>query len=70
MTGRNVRAGVLAATGLGVFYAGVIGWTSGGAHLADQVRADWPYLIAIIGQTVGGQPAGPGASAPSSGSSS
>lgn len=48
MTGRSVRAGLLAATGLGVFYAGVIGWASGGAHLADQVGADWPYLVAII----------------------
>ena len=49
MTGRSVRAGLLAATGLGVFYAGVLVWASGGAHLADQVGADWPYLVAIVG---------------------
>jgi hypothetical protein len=39
---------VLAAAGLGLFYAGVIGWAQGASHLADQARADWPYLLAII----------------------
>ncbi len=48
MSGRSARAGLLAAAGLGAFYAAVIGWASGGAHLADQARADWPYLALII----------------------
>jgi hypothetical protein len=48
VSGRSVRAGVLAAAGLGAFYAGVIGWASGVSHLADQARADWPYLVAIL----------------------
>ena len=48
MTGRSVRAGLLAGAGLAGFYAGIIGWASGASHLADQARADWPYLVAII----------------------
>jgi hypothetical protein len=45
---RSFRAGVLAAAGLGAFYAGVIAWASGVSHLADQAGADWPYLAAIV----------------------
>lgn len=48
MSGRSARVGLLAAAGLGAFYAVVIAWASGTDHLADQARADWPYLVAII----------------------
>lgn len=48
MNGRSVRAGLLAAAGLSAFYATVIALASGPGHLADQARADWPYLSLIV----------------------
>jgi hypothetical protein len=48
MTGRSVRVGVLAGAALTGFYALVIVWASGAAHLRDQAAADWPWLAAII----------------------
>lgn len=48
MNGRSVRAGLLAATGLGAFYVTVIALASGAGHLADQARDDWPYLSLIV----------------------
>lgn len=48
MNGRSARAGLLAAAALGVFYAAVVALASGAEHLADQARADWPYLSLIV----------------------
>ena len=49
MSPRSVRAGVLAAAGLTAFYTVVVGWASGLDHLATQAKADWYYLVPIIG---------------------
>src|SRR5512135_849040 len=40
--------GVLAAMGLALLYVAVVGLASGPQHLADQARADWYWLAAII----------------------
>ncbi len=46
---RSVRAGILAAAGMAVSYAIVVGGLSGSAaHLADQVAADWYLLVPIV----------------------
>ena len=48
MSGRALRAGLLAALLLAAFYAGVVGGASGLSHLRSQARADWYYLVAIV----------------------
>jgi hypothetical protein len=46
---RSVRAGALAAGGMGAFYVAVVGGLSGSlGHLLDQVRADWYLLSPIV----------------------
>ncbi len=50
MSGRSVRTGVLAGAGLALFYVAVVAGASGSwAHLRDQARADWYYLVPILG---------------------
>jgi len=45
---RSVFVGVLAAVGMGAFYAAVVGGVSGSfEHLVDQVGADWYLLLPI-----------------------
>lgn len=47
---RSRRIGLLAAGGLALFYAVVVGGASGSLnHLADQARRDWYFLAFIIG---------------------
>jgi hypothetical protein len=48
MSRNGFRAGILAAAGLGVFYAAVVGGVGGLAHLAQQAGADWPWLVLIL----------------------
>jgi len=46
---RSVRAGLLGAAGLAVFYAGVVGGVSRSlSHLAAQMASDWPWLAVIL----------------------
>lgn len=45
---RVLAAGTLAAAALAAFYAAVVGGVGGVGHLGDQVRADWPWLVAIL----------------------
>lgn len=50
MIPRSARAGLLAAAGLALFYVVVVAGASGSwAHLADQARQDWYYLMPIVG---------------------
>lgn len=50
MNPRSARTGAIAAAGLGLFYAAVVAGASGSiGHLADQARADWYFLVLIIG---------------------
>lgn len=45
---RSVLAGLLAAFGMAVFYALVVGFASGSArHLGEQASQDW-YLLAVV----------------------
>ena len=48
MTGRSIRSGLLAGSGLAAFYVIVVGWASGVQHLATQARSDWVYLTLIV----------------------
>ncbi|GAA0250643.1 hypothetical protein GCM10010492_58570 [Saccharothrix mutabilis subsp. mutabilis] len=43
-----VRAGVLAAAALGLFYASVVGGVGGIDHLGRQTVEDWPWLALIL----------------------
>jgi len=43
-----VRAGMLAAAALGLFYAVVVGGVGGLAHLGQQTVEDWPWLVLIL----------------------
>ena len=46
---RSVKTGVLAAGGMALFYAAVVGGVSGSLdHLASQVRRDWYLLLPIV----------------------
>ena len=50
MKARAVRAGVVASAGLAAFYVTVISVASGSlAHLVDQIRSDWYFLVPILG---------------------
>jgi drug/metabolite transporter (DMT)-like permease len=44
----TVRAGILAAAGLALFYALVVGFAGGLAHLGRQTIDDWPWLLLIL----------------------
>ena len=49
MTPRSLRAGVLAAAGLALFYVAVVAGASGSwQHLTDQANNDWYYLVPIM----------------------
>lgn len=49
MSPRSLRAGLIAAAALGLFYAVVVAAASGSlGHLTDQARTDWYYLALII----------------------
>lgn len=49
MSSRSLRAGLVAAATLGLFYALVVAGASGSlGHLAEQARADWYFLVPII----------------------
>jgi hypothetical protein len=48
MTTKAIRAGVLAAGVLGLFYALVVGGVGGLAHLGQQAADDWPWLAMIL----------------------
>lgn len=49
MNHRSLRAGALASVGIAMFYVIVVAGASGSwAHLADQGREDWYYLVPII----------------------
>lgn len=43
-----LRAGVLAAVALGLFYAVVVGGVGGVGHLGQQAADDWPWLVLIL----------------------
>ena len=46
---RSVRAGEIGALAMAVFYVAVVAGASGSwAHLRDQARTDWAYLLFII----------------------
>ena len=47
MTHRSLRATAMAAAGMAAFYAVVVGWAGGTAHLVDQLQQDW-WLVAPI----------------------
>lgn len=50
MNGRSLRAGGLAAVGLAGFYMAIVRLASGStSHLVDQMRADWYFLLLIVG---------------------
>ena len=50
MNRRSIRAGVLAAAGLLLFYTAVVaGASRSWTHLTDQARLDWYYLVPIVG---------------------
>jgi hypothetical protein len=44
----SVRAGGLAAAGLAVLYAAVVGGVGGAEHLVQQAGSDWPWLVVIL----------------------
>ncbi|MDX8056206.1 hypothetical protein SK571_43110 [Lentzea sp. BCCO 10_0798] len=48
MNKKTVRAGIVAATVLGLFYASVVGGVGGLDHLAQQAVDDWPWLVLIL----------------------
>lgn len=49
LNARSVRTGVIAAAAMALFYVVVVRGASGSwEHLAEQGRADWYYLLAII----------------------
>jgi len=48
MNRASIRAGILAAGGLALFYAAVVGGVGGLAHLAQQAGSDWPWLVMIL----------------------
>ena len=48
MSATALRAGVLAAAGLGLFYAVVVGGVGGVGHLGQQAVDDWPWLVLIL----------------------
>jgi hypothetical protein len=43
-----LRAGVLAAGVLGLFYTAVVGGVGGIVHLEQQAADDWPWLVLIL----------------------
>ena len=50
MNPRSIRSGVLGGAGLILFYLVVVAGASGSwAHLTDQARQDWYYLVLIVG---------------------
>ncbi|MDX8056497.1 hypothetical protein SK571_44585 [Lentzea sp. BCCO 10_0798] len=49
MSGNAVRAGVIGALALSAFYALVVGFAGGLAHLGGQTAEDWPWLVLIVG---------------------
>ncbi|MGW5723399.1 hypothetical protein ACWEVP_45035 [Amycolatopsis sp. NPDC003865] len=48
MTTRSVRAGLIAAACLALFYVLVVGGFGGIAHLGEQVVSDAPWLLLIV----------------------
>ena len=48
MSANALRAGVLAAAALGLFYVLVVGGFGGIAHLGRQAADDWPWLMLIL----------------------
>lgn len=48
MSTNAVRAGLLAAAALGLFYALVVGGVGGLSHLAQRAADDWPWLMLIL----------------------
>jgi len=47
---RSVRTGAAASAALAAFYVAVVWGASGSfAHLLDQARADWYFLVLIVG---------------------
>jgi hypothetical protein len=48
MSRNAVRAGIVAAAALGLFYALVVGTVGGLEHLAQQTVDDWPWLVLIL----------------------
>lgn len=48
MSVNALRAGVLAAAALGLFYTVVVGGVGGLAHLGQQAVDDWPWLVLIL----------------------
>ncbi|MDX8034845.1 hypothetical protein SK803_31905 [Lentzea sp. BCCO 10_0856] len=48
MSRNAVRAGIVAAAALGLFYALVVGGVGGLDHLAQQAVDDWPWLVLIL----------------------
>ena len=48
MSSNAIRAGILAAAGLALFYALVVGFAGGLAHLGQQTLDDWPWLVLIL----------------------
>jgi hypothetical protein len=48
MSGSAVRAGIVGAAVLGLFYALVVGFAGGLGHLAQQTVEDWPWLVLIL----------------------
>ncbi len=48
MSTNALRAGVLAAASLGLFYVLVVAGFGGIAHLGQQAADDWPWLVLIL----------------------
>lgn len=48
MNTKAIRAGILGAAGLALFYALVVGFAGGLAHLGQQTLDDWPWLLLIL----------------------
>ena len=48
MSRTSLRAGGLAAAGLALFYAAVVGGVGGLVHLGQQAASDWPWLAMIL----------------------
>jgi hypothetical protein len=49
MSRNAVRAGIIGAAALALFYALVVGIAGGLDHLGQQTIEDWPWLVLIIG---------------------
>ena len=49
MNRNAVRAGIIGAAALALFYALVVGIAGGLDHLGQQTIEDWPWLVLIIG---------------------